>query len=150
MDVQANPVYREAIAKAREIAQAVVMPNAEKQDREYYVRTIEGSANPAVTAGLIVPVASVAPRAKASNMVSLSAGPQIQSMLEQLAKPSSEGGIGAQGLPLVVDYGWLTIVAAPIFWCLQAIHKLVGNWGWAIVLLTFGIKLQFFALSSAC
>ena len=122
---------------------------AEKQDREFFVRTLEGSANPAVTAGLIVPVASVAPGAKASNMVSLYAGPQIQSMLEQLAKPSSEGGIGAQGLPLVVDYGWLTIVAAPIFWCLDFIHRLVGNWGWSIVLLTVAIKAAFFPLSAA-
>ena len=122
---------------------------AEKQDREFFVRTLEGSANPAVTAGLIVPIASVAPGAKASNMVSLYAGPQIQSMLEQLAKPSSEGGIGAQGLPLVVDYGWLTIVAAPIFWCLDFIHKLVGNWGWSIVLLTVAIKAAFFPLSAA-
>ena len=122
---------------------------AEKQDREFFVRTLEGSANPAVTAGLIVPVASVAPGAKASNMVSLYAGPQIQSMLEQLAKPSSEGGIGAQGLPLVVDYGWLTIVAAPIFWCLDFIHRRVGNWGWSIVLLTVAIKAAFFPLSAA-
>ena len=122
---------------------------AEKQDREFFVRTLEGGANPAVTAGLIVPVASVAPGAKASNMVSLYAGPQIQSMLEQLAKPSSEGGIGAQGLPLVVDYGWLTIVAAPIFWCLDFIHRLVGNWGWSIVLLTVAIKAAFFPLSAA-
>jgi len=121
----------------------------EKQAREFFVRKLEGSSNPAITAGLIVPMAPVAPGAKASNAVSLYAGPQIQSMLEQLAKPSSEGGIGAQGLPLVVDYGWLTIVAAPIFWCLNFIHKLVGNWGWAIVLLTVGIKAIFFPLSAA-
>jgi len=121
----------------------------EKQTREFFVRKLDGGANPAVTAGLIVPVATIAPGAKASNAVSLYAGPQIQSMLEQLAKPSAEGGIGAQGLPLVVDYGWLTIVAAPIFWCLQFIHRLVGNWGWAIVLLTVGIKAIFFPLSAA-
>ena len=121
----------------------------EKQAREFFVRKVEGGANPAVTAGVIVPVATVAPGAKASNVVSLYAGPQIQSMLEQLAKPAAEGGIGAQGLPLVVDYGWLTIVAAPIFWCLDFIHKLVGNWGWAIVLLTVAIKAIFFPLSAA-
>ncbi len=121
----------------------------EKQAREFFVRKLEGGANPAVTAGVIVPVATVAPGAKASNVVSLYAGPQIQSMLEQLAKPAAEGGIGAQGLPLVVDYGWLTIVAAPIFWCLDFIHKLVGNWGWAIVLLTVAIKAIFFPLSAA-
>lgn len=121
----------------------------EKQAREFFVRKLEGGTNPAVTAGLIVPVASVAPGAKGTNAVSLYAGPQIQSMLEQMAKPSAEGGIGAQGLPLVVDYGWLTIVAAPIFWCLDFIHKLVGNWGWAIVLLTVAIKALFFPLSAA-
>ena len=122
---------------------------AEKESREFFVRKLEGGANPAVTAGLIVPVATVAPGAKVSNKVSLYAGPQIQSMLEQLAKPSAEGGIGAQGLPLVVDYGWLTIVAAPIFWCLDFINKLVGNWGWSIVLLTVAIKAAFFPLSAA-
>ena len=121
----------------------------EKQAREFFVRKVESGANPAVTAGVIVPIATVAPGAKASNVVSLYAGPQIQSMLEQLAKPAAEGGIGAQGLPLVVDYGWLTIVAAPIFWCLDFIHKLVGNWGWAIVLLTVAIKAIFFPLSAA-
>ncbi len=121
----------------------------EQQAREFFVRKLDGGTNPAVTAGVIVPVATVAPGAKASNVVSLYAGPQIQSMLEQLAKPTAEGGIGAQGLPLVVDYGWLTIVAAPIFWCLDFIHKLVGNWGWAIVLLTVAIKAIFFPLSAA-
>ena len=75
----------------------------EQQAREFFVRKLDGGANPAVTAGVIVPVATVAPGAKASNVVSLYAGPQIQSMLEQLAKPTAEGGIGAQGLPLVGD-----------------------------------------------
>jgi YidC/Oxa1 family membrane protein insertase len=121
----------------------------EKMSREFYVRKIEGGATPAITAGLIVPAPVVAPGAKVSQSVSLYAGPQIQSMLDQLSKPVAEGGIGAQGLPLVVDYGWLTIVAAPIFWCLELIHKFVGNWGWAIVLLTICIKAIFFPLSAA-
>ncbi|MDR1708463.1 MAG: membrane protein insertase YidC, partial [Candidatus Accumulibacter sp.] len=69
--------------------------------------------------------------------------------LNQLAKPVSEGGIGAEGLPLVVDYGWLTIVAAPIFWLLDAINKVIGNWGWSIVILTILIKALFFPLSAA-
>ena len=114
----------------------------EKQQREFYVRRLEGGVNPAIAAGVIVPTPLIAPGAKASQTVALYAGPQIQSMLDQLAKPAADGGIGAQGLPLVVDYGWLTIVAAPIFWCLELIHKVVGNWGWAIVLLTVGIKLS--------
>ena len=102
-----------------------------------------------MAAGLIVPLQEIAPGAKAGHAMSLYAGPQIQSILEQLSKPSTEGGIGAQGLPLVVDYGWLTIVAAPIFWLLEVIHKMVGNWGWAIVLLTILIKALFFPLSAA-
>jgi YidC/Oxa1 family membrane protein insertase len=122
---------------------------AENQQREYYVRKIDGGNTPAVTAGVIVAAPVAAPGAKVVQSVSLYAGPQIQSNLEQLAKPVSEGGIGAKGLPLVVDYGWLTIVAAPIFWCLEVIHRVVGNWGWAIVLLTIGIKLIFFPLSAA-
>ena len=121
----------------------------EKQPREFYVDKLDGGATPTVRAGVIVPTPVVAPGAKAKLSVALYAGPQIQSNLDQLAKPVADGGIGAEGLPLVVDYGWLTIVAAPIFWCLELIHKLVGNWGWAIVLLTVAIKLLFFPLSAA-
>ncbi|MQM30844.1 MAG: membrane protein insertase YidC [Candidatus Accumulibacter phosphatis] len=122
---------------------------AEKLPREFYMRKLDGSGDPLVAAGVIVPVAVTAPGAKTALSVPLYAGPQLQSTLDHLALPKAEGGIGAQGLPLVVDYGWLTIIAAPIFWCLQAIHKVVGNWGWAIVLLTVGIKLLFFPLSAA-
>ena len=121
----------------------------EKLQREFYVRNLEGGANPAVAAGLIVPVPTVAPGSKLNYAASLYAGPQIQSILEQLSKPVADGGIGAQGLPLVVDYGWLTIVAAPIFWLLEIIHKMIGNWGWSIVLLTILIKALFFPLSAA-
>jgi YidC/Oxa1 family membrane protein insertase len=117
--------------------------------REFYMRTVENSASPAVAAGVIVPAPVAAPGSKATLSVPIYAGPQIQTTLEQLAKPKADGGIGAQGLPLVVDYGWLTIIAAPIFWCLEAIYKVVGNWGWAIVLLTVCIKLLFFPLSAA-
>ena len=119
----------------------------EKLPRVFFVRKLEGSS--AVAAGVIVPLPTVAAGAKVSQTISLFAGPQIQSLLDQLAKPVAEGGIGAKGLPLVVDYGWLTIVAAPIFWCLEVIHKLIGNWGWAIVVLTILIKLLFFPLSAA-
>ena len=55
----------------------------------------------------------------------------------------------AEGFDLTVDYGWLTPVSAPLFWVLEQIHKLVGNWGWAIVILTLLIKLAFYPLSAA-
>jgi YidC/Oxa1 family membrane protein insertase len=53
----------------------------------------------------------------------------------------------APGLELAVDYGWLTILAEPIFWLLNKIHSVVGNWGWAIIILTILIKLAFYKLS---
>jgi len=55
----------------------------------------------------------------------------------------------SEGLPLTVDYGWLTIISEPLFWVLNKIHSVVGNWGWAIILLTCLIKLIFFPLSAA-
>jgi len=120
-----------------------------KVARTYYAKKLEDGTNPPVRAGFRLMLPTAAPGAKISNSVSLYAGPQIQKTLEQLAKPVAEGGIGADGLPLVVDYGWLKIVAAPIFWCLEFIHGFVGNWGWAIVLLTICIKAIFFPLSAA-
>jgi len=66
-------------------------------------------------------------------------GPKIQQDLEKIAP----------GLELTVDYGVLTFIAKPIFWLLTKIHNFVGNWGWAIILLTILIKLVFYKLSEA-
>ena len=109
----------------------------EQTPREYYMRKADGTD--VYQAGVIVPVAEIAPGAKGETSINLFAGPQEQARLKKVAP----------GLDLVVDYGWLTIVAAPIFWVLQAIHGVVGNWGWAIVVLTIMIKAVFFPLSAA-
>jgi len=116
------------------------VPN-DQAKREFYMRRVDGGngAPQVVAAGLILPVEPVAAGAKVAQSITLYAGPQEQATLKKLA----------DGLNLVVDYGWLTVVAAPIFWVLQAIHNLVGNWGWAIILLTVGIKALFFPLSAA-
>lgn len=53
----------------------------------------------------------------------------------------------ADYLQLTVDYGWLDIISRPLFIALKWIHSVVGNWGWAIILLTLAIKLVFFPLS---
>ncbi len=99
--------------------------------REFYMRKV---GEDLFSAGVIVPVA-----ADGKSTMSLYAGPQEQDKLEKIAP----------GLDLVVDYGWLTVIAAPLFWVLAAIHKLVGNWGWAIIGLTMLLKLMFFPLSAA-
>ena len=55
----------------------------------------------------------------------------------------------APGLELTVDYGWLTAISSPLYWLLDKIHSIVGNWGWAIIILTILIKLAFYPLSAA-
>jgi len=55
----------------------------------------------------------------------------------------------APGLEYTVDYGWLTVIAAPLFWLLDKIHSVVKNWGVAIILLTILIKAAFFRLSAS-
>lgn len=71
--------------------------------------------------------------------MTLYAGPKIQEDLKALAPD----------LDLTVDYGILWFLAQPIFWLLELIHDVLGNWGWSIVVLTLIIKLIFFPLSAA-
>jgi len=104
--------------------------------REFYTRQVQQGL---YAAGVIIPAGAVAPGASASISVPLYAGPQEQQKLAALAP----------GLDLAVDYGWLTVIAVPLFWVLQWIHSWVGNWGVAIILLTVLIKLLFYPLSEA-
>ncbi|MHB1587249.1 MAG: membrane protein insertase YidC [Acidiferrobacteraceae bacterium] len=82
---------------------------------------------------------TLAPGAAGTLHTRLFAGPKKPSLLNQVAP----------GLGLTVDYGWLTVLAVPLYWVLAHIEQWVGNWGFAIVLLTAAIKLAFFPLSSA-
>ena len=104
--------------------------------REFYARRLEDGL---YAAGVIVAVGAVAPGASGTVTVPLYAGPEEQ---EKLAKI-------APGLDLTIDYGWLTVIAVPLFWFLAWLHQWVGNWGVAIILLTVIIKLLFYPLSAA-
>ena len=64
-------------------------------------------------------------------------GPKLQAQLPEIAK----------GLDLTVDYGIFTVISKPLFWVLNQIHSVVGNWGWSIIFLTILIKLLFFKLT---
>jgi YidC/Oxa1 family membrane protein insertase len=108
----------------------------EKAEREYYMRRL---ADNFYSAGVIEPVPAVAPGGSANVAVRLYAGPEEQEKLQAVAP----------GLELVVDYGWLTVIAAPLFWVLELFHRWLGNWGLAIIALTILIKLIFFPLSAA-
>jgi YidC/Oxa1 family membrane protein insertase len=108
----------------------------DKMQREYVA---EKRQDGVYVGRAVIPVGTIAPGASASAAVSLYAGPQEQQRLKA----------AAPGLDLVVDYGWLTIIAWPLFWLLQKYHELAGNWGMAIILLTVTIKVIFFPLSAA-
>jgi len=114
---------------------AALLPAA-KTPREFYTRKL---ADDLYSAGVIVPLGPIAPGAAARVAVPLYAGPQDQDHLEAVAP----------GLELVVDYGLLKVIAAPLFWVLRLFHNWMGNWGLAIILLTVVIKLIFFPLSAA-
>ena len=90
-------------------------------------------------AGCIAAPLSVAPGQTASWETRLYAGPKAQDRLEDVAP----------GLALTVDYGKLTVLAQPVFWLLRTIHGVIGNWGFAIILVTLLLKLAFYQLSAA-
>jgi YidC/Oxa1 family membrane protein insertase len=104
--------------------------------RDIYVEKIDPSL---YRVGVKQPLQTIEPGKTVDVSARLFAGPEEERMLEGIAP----------GLELVKDYGWVTIIAKPLFWLLEKIHSYVGNWGWAIVLLTLLIKAVFFPLSAA-
>ncbi len=96
------------------------------QQNLYAARTIEA-------------VGTIAPGSSANVDAHLWVGPQDQKAMAAVAP----------GLELVVDYGWLTIIAKPLFTLMTWLHGLLGNWGWTIVALTVIIKAVFFPLAAA-
>ena len=106
------------------------------EKREIYARQIDKNL---FAIGSIVAVGEVAPGASKTIDSQLYVGPQDQRRLEHIA----------QNLDLVVDYGWLTFLAKPIYSSLAFLYGLVGNWGWAIVLLTVLVKAVLYPISAA-
>lgn len=95
-------------------------------DNLYAVRAIEN-------------VGSIEPGQQATVQANMWVGPQDQKAMAKLAP----------GLELVVDYGFLTIIAKPLFKLMTWLHAILGNWGWTIVVLTLLIKAAFYPLSAA-
>lgn len=103
--------------------------------REFYTQRLD---NGLYAAGVILPLGSIEPGANRALSVPLYAGPEEQDDLAKLAP----------GLDLTIDYGWLTVIAKPLFWFLQWLYHWVGNWGVAIIILTVTIKALFYPLSA--
>lgn len=108
---------------------------ANNQPREYYAKK---QGEDLYSVGVLLPLGAIEPGGVKKMVVPFYAGPQQQDHLSMVAP----------GLDLVVDYGMLTVIAAPLFWVLALINKMVNNWGIAIILLTILIKLSFYPLSA--
>jgi YidC/Oxa1 family membrane protein insertase len=109
------------------------IPPAEETDH-FYSKVFPGGR---YALGAYTPAVTVAAGSSHNFSTGFVAGPKLQDELEEIAA----------GLELTADYGWLTVLAKPIFWLMKQIHSLIGNWGWSIILLTLLIKLAFYKLS---
>ncbi|UCC55867.1 MAG: membrane protein insertase YidC [Gammaproteobacteria bacterium] len=110
-----------------------IIPDAGEASR-YYTKTLSGAR---YVIGLISPQRVIPAGETAGFANRLFLGPKLQDAMAQVAP----------GLQLTVDYGVLTILARPLFIGLDWIYGLIGNWGWAIIILTILIKLVFYKLS---
>jgi YidC/Oxa1 family membrane protein insertase len=108
----------------------------DKTPRQFYTTKLD---NGLYTAGVRYADGAIPPGGTGAVSSRLYVGPQDQDTLAKLAK----------GLDLVVDYGIFTIIAEPLFALLKWLHSLIGNWGWAIIVMTILIKGAFFPLNAA-
>ena len=119
---------------------AVWLPD-DTVEREYFMRAPNRRGDARI--GVIAPFGDIVPGATKTVAVRLFAAAQEQDILNRLNEEKI-----APGIHLVVDYGWLTFIAVLLFKLLALIQTYVGNWGLAVILLTFLIKLGFYPLSS--
>ena len=109
----------------------------DKAQREFYATKLPEPGY--YTAGVKIPVGMIAPGQTGRVSVPLYAGPQEQETLAKLAP----------GFDRVVDYGIFTVIAEPLFLLLKWLHSWIGNWGWAIIVMTILIKSAFYPLNHA-
>jgi len=108
----------------------------ERGTEQSYSVSVRGDRS---TASAIGQAQTVAPGSSRTFTTVVFIGPKLQKQLEQIDET----------LKLTVDYGWLTIISQPLFWLLSFVFGFVGNWGVAIILVTFLIKLAFYKLTES-
>ncbi len=139
-DVQDEPINMPVdggwIAVLQHYFVSAWIPEQDEQNR-FYSKEVKAAGEKQLLIGMLSEAKTIAPTSSAEFNRRLYVGPKIQDDMKDLAK----------GLELSVDYGMFSILSKPLFWLLQWFHKLVGNWGWAIILVTVVIKLIFYKLS---
>lgn len=103
--------------------------------RDLFMRKVDANL---YAVGMIASLPAIAPGASQALEARLFVGPQEEKKLEALAP----------GLELVKDYGWLTILAKPLYWLLDKLDHIIGNWGWSIVALVVLLKIAFYWLNA--
>ncbi len=114
-------------------ASAWLLPQGMGHDN--FARKLDGGL---YAAGMIASLGAIAPGASQAVQARLFIGPQDEKVLEGIAP----------GLELVKDYGYFTILAKPLYWLLDKLHGVLGNWGWAIVALVVLLKIAFYWLNA--
>ena len=114
-------------------ASAWILPDGLKRD--LFLRKVDANL---YAVGMITPLDSIAPGASKTLDTTFFVGPQEEKVLEALTP----------GLELVKDYGWLTILAKPLYWLLDKLHTFIQNWGWSIVALVLLLKIAFYWLNA--
>ena len=114
-------------------ASAWILPDGLKRD--LFLRKVDTNL---YAVGMITPFDPIAPGATKTVDSKFFVGPQEEKVLESLAP----------GLELVKDYGWLTILAKPLYWLLDKLHSFIQNWGWSIVALVLLLKIAFYWLNA--
>ena len=103
--------------------------------RDLFMRKVDTNL---YAVGMITALDNIAPGTSKTVEAKFFAGPQEEKVLESLAT----------GLELVKDYGWLTILAKPLYWLLDKIQSFIGNWGWSIMALVLLLKAAFYWLNA--
>ena len=108
---------------------------ADGVQRDLFARKVDTNL---YAVGMITNAGQVAPGSTKSIDARFFVGPQAEKTLEAVAP----------GLELVKDYGIFTIISKPLYWLLDKLHGILGNWGWAIVALVVLLKAAFYWLNA--
>ena len=108
---------------------------ADGQKREMYMQKVDTNL---YSVGVKMAMEAIAPGVTQLKSATLFVGPQVEHKLEALYP----------GFELVKDYGWLTILAKPMYWVMEKLHGYIGNWGWTIIALVILIKAAFYWLNA--
>ncbi len=114
------------------------VPDTEEENL-FYSKRVKAGGEQQYLIGMRSPEKVISPDSSAEFTRRLYAGPKLQHRMKEVTA----------GLDLSVDYGMFSVLSKPLFWLLEWFYRLVGNWGFAIILVTVVVKLVFYKLSEA-